>query len=123
MTRRFWLALTAGFATTLAACSPGYMKASDLESKHQGPKDCEARCAELGMRMGALVLVSDTRPGCVCQPKLPAGETPKPASSEAPSQGTSAATTGYVVAMAAAVAARATQTTQERQRQQSYIPQ
>ncbi len=66
-----------GFTMTLAACSPGYMKASDLAAKHQGPSDCEARCVELGMRMGALVLVSDSMPGCVCQPKPPAVETPK----------------------------------------------
>ena len=66
--RRFLTVIMGVFATALAACSPGYMKASELESKHQGPADCEARCVELGMRMGALVLVSDTLPGCVCQP-------------------------------------------------------
>jgi type IV secretory pathway VirB10-like protein len=66
--RRFSAVIMGVFATALAACSPGYMKASELESKHQGPADCEARCVELGMRMGALVLVSDTLPGCVCQP-------------------------------------------------------
>ncbi|HET7545457.1 MAG TPA: hypothetical protein VFK05_36570 [Polyangiaceae bacterium] len=85
----FGAALLGVFATNLAACSPGYMKASELESKHQGPADCEARCAELGMRMGALVLVSDTLPGCVCQPKpAPAVPTvnpgPAPASTPSP---------------------------------------
>src|SRR6478735_4677087 len=76
--QRFFLAITGVFATALVACSPGYMKASELESKHQGPSDCEARCVELGMRMGALVLVSDTLPGCVCQP-VPAAPGAAPA--------------------------------------------
>jgi hypothetical protein len=130
-TPRVFLAvvLLGAFATGLAACSPGYMKASELESKHQGPSDCEARCVELGMRMGALVLVSDTLPGCVCQPKPPPVEAPKPGQAPPPTptpdvspQGASAATTGYVVAMAAAAAARASQTQQQRQQQQNYIP-
>lgn len=118
------------YATGLAACSPGYMKRSELESKHQGPSDCEARCVELGMRMGALVLVSDTLPGCVCQPKPPTVEAPKPGQpppppsppSEASPQGASAAATSYVVAMAAAASARATQTQQQKKEQQSYLP-
>src|SRR6187551_1019809 len=117
MKRCFWPAFVGVFATGLAACSPGYMKASELESKHQGPSDCEARCVELGMRMGALVLVSDTLPGCVCQPKPPPVEAPKPGQAPTPTpapdvspQGASAATTSYVVAMAAAAAARANQT-------------
>jgi hypothetical protein len=84
MTNQRFLAAIAGvFATGLAACSPGYMKASELESKHQGPADCEARCVELGMRMGALVLVSDTLPGCVCQPQ-PAAPPAPPAAVGAP---------------------------------------
>jgi len=127
MNRRYWLATVGVFATSLVACSPGYMKASELESKHQGPADCEARCVELGMRMGALVLVSDTLPGCVCQPKPKPPEAPKANGDEAPTsnaaeQGASAATTSYVVAMAAAVAARTTQTQQQKQEQQSYLP-
>src|SRR6187431_1447610 len=112
MNWRNWTTTLGVFATALAACSPGYMKASELESKHQGPADCEARCVELGMRMGALVLVSDTLPGCVCQPKPKPAEAPKPSGTEAPTsdaaeQGASAATTSYVVA--AAVAWRASQ--------------
>lgn len=121
------------FATALVGCAPGYMKASDLASKHQGPADCEARCVELGMHMGALVLVSDTMPGCVCQPnppKPPPGEAPKPATpseppkSEAAPQGASAATVGLVVAaIAAASTARAAQAQQQQeQKQQSYSP-
>jgi len=127
MKRCFWPAFVGVFATTLGACSPGYMKASELEAKHQGPSDCEARCVELGMRMGALVLVSDTLPGCVCLPKPAVPPAPKPSTEEAPTseaaeQGASAATTSYVVAMAAAASARATQTQQQKQQQQSYLP-
>ena len=126
------LAVIAGvFATGLAACSPGYMNRSELESKHQGPADCEARCVELGMRMGALVLVSDTLPGCVCQPKAPAVESPKPDQAapppssppEASPQGASAAATSYVVAMMAAGASTRTVQAQQKQKaQQSYLP-
>ena len=128
MNRRFWAAIVGVFATGLTGCAPGYMKASDLASKHQGPADCEARCVELGMRMGALVLVSDSMPGCVCQPKPAASEAPKPAPSQPPQsdaapQGASAATVSYVVAVAAAAAARAAQAQhQQQQKQQSYIP-
>ncbi|HYQ41982.1 MAG TPA: hypothetical protein VER11_08440 [Polyangiaceae bacterium] len=145
MKRRFFAGVLGVFATALAACSPGYMKRSELESKHQGPADCEARCVELGMRMGALVLVSDTLPGCVCQPlpapppPPPSADAPKPSLSPAapappapPSaaptpevapQGASAIATGSVVAtMAAAAAARANQTDQHRRAQQGYIP-
>lgn len=132
MNRLFGAAILGVYATALAACSPGYMKRSELESKHQGPADCEARCVELGMRMGALVLVSDTLPGCVCQPKPPAVEAPKPGQPAAPPpsappsdaspQGASAATTSYVVAMAAAASARARQTEQQKKAQQSYLP-
>lgn|SRR6185369_11088912 len=153
MTKRRSFAVIMGvFATALAACSPGYMKASELESKHQGPADCEARCVELGMRMGALVLVSDTLPGCVCQPTaaappvpappaaVPAPTAPAPVPTPAPpgappvnpaptpisdasQQGASAATASYVVAtMAAAAAARANQTEQQRRLQQSWVP-
>ncbi len=127
MNGRFFSAGVGVFAMALAGCSPGYMKASDLESKHQGPKDCEARCVELGMRMGALVLVADAMPGCVCQPQPAAGEAPKPSPGEAPKsdaapQAASATSVSPVLAMAAAVAARAAQTEQQKQQQQSYIP-
>jgi len=49
-------------------CRPGYLRASDLESSGQGPAACAKSCEDLGMRMGALVLVSNSLPGCVCQP-------------------------------------------------------
>jgi hypothetical protein len=136
MNRRFWAVAIAGlFSTTLEGCSAGYMKASELESKHQGPSDCEARCVELGMRMGAFVLVSDTLPGCVCQPKPAPSEAPKPPTSEAPTttpmpeapkpeapRPDASAATDQVVIVAAAVAARALQTEQQKQQQQSSLP-
>jgi hypothetical protein len=49
-------------------CRPGYLKASDLESSGQGPSACAKSCEDIGMRMAALVLVSNSVPGCVCQP-------------------------------------------------------
>ncbi|HKY38914.1 MAG TPA: hypothetical protein VJN18_23405, partial [Polyangiaceae bacterium] len=52
---------------TLSACAPGYMKASDLERRGQGPTACAQACEDLKMKMVAMVLVSDTLPGCVCQ--------------------------------------------------------
>jgi len=131
MNLRLLAAIAGVFATGLAACSPGYMNRSELESKHQGPADCEARCVELGMRMGALVLVSDTLPGCVCQPKAPAIEAPKPDQAapppssppEASPQGANAAATSYVVAMMAAGASTRTVQAQQKQKaQQSYLP-
>ena len=126
MNRCFWAVILSVIATGLAACSPGYMKASELESKRQGPSDCEARCVELGMRMGAFVLVSDTLPGCVCQPKPAASEPPKPSPSEAPkaepaAQGAASGTSDAAI-MAAAAAARVSQTEQLKREQQSYIP-
>ena len=56
-------------AAAAGGCAPGYVKAADLESAKQGPQHCAARCHELGMEMGALVLVSNMMPGCVCQPR------------------------------------------------------
>ena len=126
MNRLFFAALVGAFATGLAACSPGYMNASELQSKHQGPSDCEARCVELGMRMGALVLVSDALPGCVCQPKpattiqtppLPPSEAPKP---DPALPAASVSSGSDVVIMTAAVAARVVQTQQQKQKQKSY---
>jgi hypothetical protein len=115
----------------LAGCRPGYIKASDLESKGQGPSACAKSCEELGMRMAALVLVGDTLPGCVCQPvtvqsptpKVDAPAVPPAVPSAAPSttpppppaaEGAAAATIGYVV-IAAAIAAQQSQDAQKRQ--------
>ena len=95
------LAFACAFAFAAMGCTPGYIKAADLDRHEQGPTHCAARCSELGMEMGALVLVSNTLPGCVCQPK----GTHSPAA-EAPQKGASGATTGMTVILAAAAAAR-----------------
>jgi len=94
------------------------MKAADLERKEQGPSHCAARCEELGMRMGALVLVGDDLPGCVCQPLIVQGSPQAaPPAAGASQEGASAATTGYVVLAAAAAAQRQQQQRQQQQYQ------
>lgn len=110
-----WSLLGGAFGASLLACTPGYMKAADLERKEQGPSHCAARCEELGMRMGALVLVGDDLPGCVCQPLIVQGspQATRPVVGPSP-EGASAATTGYVVLAAAAAAQR------QQQQQQQY---
>ena len=150
--RKAWrFSLLALLACT--GCQPGYMKASELESRGQGPSACAKSCADIGMRMGALVLVSNDLPGCVCQPvtvqgapppppasapaTAPAAPTPAPApaptnepatppattppatssAGEGSSQGAAAATTSYVVLVAAAVA-RQSQIERKQQKQQ-----
>jgi hypothetical protein len=108
-------ARTLGFGLALVGlsalgCRPGYMKAEDLHRKEQGPSHCASRCHELGMEMGALVLVGDQLPGCVC--------VPRGARAQAAQTGASAATTGYGVVLAAAAAARQQQQHQHQQQQQ-----
>lgn len=134
-----WLGAMASLSVTLGACAPGYMKASELESRDQGPTACSKSCQDIGMRMVAMVLVGDTLPGCVCQvlekqqpdPKLEAAPTTEPPAAAPPAsdppsapssgdgvkEGASASTAGYVV-IAAAAAARQQQAAQEQQRQQ-----
>jgi hypothetical protein len=118
------MAMTVG--VTLSGCKPGYMKASELEHRDQGPAACSKSCQDLGMRMVAMVLVSDMLPGCVCQvlevqaplSAPPAGATPGsvPPANGAPAgaahEGAAASVTGYVV-IAAAAAARQQQAQQE----------
>jgi hypothetical protein len=125
------LALT---CLALNSCAPGYVKASELEQRDQGPSACAKSCSDLGMRMVAMVLVGDTLPGCVCQVLPIQGASPAaapaPANASAPAdaptsavgsegstEGAAASTAGYVV-IAAAAAAREQQQQQERQRQQ-----
>lgn len=77
----------------LAGCAPGYMNAADLDRRGQGPSACSKSCEDIGMRMVAMVLVSDQLPGCVCQiveePTTPApaqapASVPAPAPAQAP---------------------------------------
>jgi hypothetical protein len=92
-------------AIGVLGCTPGYMKVEDLNKKEQGPQHCAARCKELGMEMGALVLVSNQLPGCVCLPE---------AGKAAPTrEGAAAMTTGFGVILAAAAAARHQQQMQQ----------
>lgn len=125
MKSRVWVwAMVGAILLSAAGCTPGYIKASKLESRGQGPAACAQSCEDLHMRMAALVLVGDQLPGCVCQP-LPVQGAPlktsdvRPAeSSGSAEEGASASTTGYVV-LAAAAAAREQQRQRELQRQQS----
>lgn len=104
--RRFALLLTSAVAPCFLACSPGYIGAGALNSREQGPTHCASRCHDLGMEMGALVLVADQLPGCVCMPKTAPRNGPGgPPPAEGASQSGSAAATGYVV-MASAEAAK-----------------
>jgi hypothetical protein len=110
------------FVLGLAACTPGYMKVKDLDRREQGPTACASRCQELGMRMGALVLVSNEVPGCVCEP-LPPPSVPNAPSDPAKAVsgvGASAAMTGEVVIAAAAAAQQQQQQRQQQQQQQNY---
>ena len=99
-------------ACLVVGCAPGYMKASELEDKEQGPGHCATRCHELGMDMGALVLVSNQLPGCVCVPRATAGRTAR--------LGAGASTTGYAVVLAAAAAAQQQQQRQREEQQQRH---
>lgn len=117
-----WIAL----ACALAGCTPGYVTADRLNRNDQGPYACDSRCHELGMRMGALVLVSDSLPACVCQPlpmamPQPAPPLPLPPPGQAPAaanEAGSGAVGGYVVVAAAAAAARQQQ--EQRRRRAQY---
>ena len=110
---KYWrVRLVFGLSVVLSAsgCAPGYMKADELDRKEQGPAHCAARCHDLGMQMGALVLVGNQLPGCVCQPR----GVPGPVSRDA----ASATTAGYTVMLAAAAAAYRQQQQQQQQQQQ-----
>lgn len=116
---RVFMVAVAGLAASLAACTPGYMKAGDLDRLNQGPNDCARSCYEIGMHMTALVLVSNQLPGCVCQPNLAplvpnsaplVPNTAPPAVSE---NAAAAAVSGEVVVAAAAAAAHQRQAQQQ----------
>ena len=122
---RIWFLMVGIFASGLGACQPGYIRASELERKEQGPSHCAARCKELHMRMGALVLVGDQLPGCVCQPierkanpAAPPSNSPPPTPSDGADEGAAAATTSYAVVLAAAAAAQQIRQQQQAQQQQ-----
>jgi hypothetical protein len=124
------------FAAGLGGCTPGYIKATDLEHRDQGPTACAKTCDDLQMRMVAMVLVGDALPGCVCQvldappPMLvPVPVAPSaPAPSSAVPMGTNpvhaeaaAASAGSYVVIAAAAAAQQQQRQQQQLQQQQRV--
>lgn len=94
--QRRWM-LGVLFAVQLAGCG-GYLSSAELERQNRGPTACDEQCHRLGMRMGALVLVGDTVPACVCEPMRSAVQIASGASG--------GSTGGYVVVAAAAAAAQ-----------------
>ena len=130
MKRRFWVAAVV-LVSVLGAVGcdhSGYVHAEDLENDGRGPTGCAKSCNDLGMRMAAMVLVSNQLPGCVCQPVVVYGAPrssagpvvappPSPgAANDLDNSGAAAAVAGEVVIAAAAAAARQ----QQMQQQQSY---
>lgn len=112
-----WVAVVVGFC----GCTPGYIKASQLEARGQGPAECAKSCEGLNMRMAALVLVGNELPGCVCQPlQVQAApiKTENPPAQSSVDEGAAASTTGYVVLAAAAAARDQQRRLQQQQMQQ-----
>ncbi|RYZ08145.1 MAG: hypothetical protein EOO73_08770 [Myxococcales bacterium] len=125
MSSRSWFGIGVVTALTALGCTPGYMKASELEARGQGPSACVKSCEDLNMRMAALVLVGDSLPGCVCQPVNVQGAPIKtsesaPAGASLSEEAAAASTTGYVVLAAAAAAREQQRQQQQLQQQQSY---
>lgn len=119
-----WFAVLGLLCSQLVTgCTPGYMKASQLEAQGQGPTACAKSCEDLGMRMTAMVLVGDSVPGCVCQPAslvAPAAPVPaRPASNTGATEGAAASSGGFVV-IAAAAAARQQQQQQQQQQHHTH---
>lgn len=54
--------LCACSTTTVPAFSPSY------RFRPESRPECEAHCSQLGMRLGAIVIMG-TATGCVCEPK------------------------------------------------------
>jgi hypothetical protein len=58
----------------MSGCDRGYLSGSELARRGRGPEQCAESCEELGMRMGAFVLMQRAVAGCVCEPN-PGGPT------------------------------------------------
>lgn len=91
----------------LSGCDRGYIRPEELERDDRGPRQCSATCQALGMRMGALVLIEDSTPACVCEPIRTTGS--------ASTQGSAGAAGGHVVIAAAQAAAASAAMQQQRQ--------
>lgn len=109
--QRIWTGCLLAACLALGCQKPGYMKGSELQRRGQGPQECASRCQELGMAMGAMVLVSNDLPGCVCVPYAPSSAPPA-------AEGASGAAVGQVVIAAAVAAQQQQQQQQQRQQQQ-----
>ncbi|MFK7991051.1 MAG: hypothetical protein AB8I08_33840 [Sandaracinaceae bacterium] len=97
----------------LTACGRGYISENDLERGEIGPSQCTARCADMGMRMGAFVMVNHGYAGCVCTPAPSSGgSSPGHAVAEG-----SAAQMGAVIAMTELAQQQQRQRQQQQQQQ------
>lgn len=56
-----------------SACNRGYVSPEAMESGEIGPRYCAHTRSELGLEMGAFVLVQHSYAGCVCTPARTAG--------------------------------------------------
>ncbi len=108
-TKRYFLWLFFS-ALGLVGCAPGYMKAQDLAEQKQGPADCRKSCEELGMNMGAFVLIGNQLPSCVCIPREKV--------TKAATEGGATSAAGFVVIAAAAAAQQQHHHQQQQQQQQ-----
>ncbi|HLL23141.1 MAG TPA: hypothetical protein VK427_13465 [Kofleriaceae bacterium] len=100
-----WLALT--------GCYQPIESATTLEVPRERANECVAVCHQLGMRMTAMVVITD-RAGCVCEPE-PAHV---PSSPGAPSAAAGTAPGGAVSAAAAAAAEAVDDARRRREQQQ-----
>lgn len=98
----------AGCATLQPAVAPG------VKPRPETAGECVGRCGELGMRLGAVVLIRNSA-GCVCEPAAGA-----PSSTSTPVTGGAAAVVGGVVALDDEAAAE--QRRQEQQRRSTVRP-
>ena len=91
----------------LLGCGPtGYITDDSLESGERGPAQCASRCDELGMTMGAFVMVNHGYAGCVCTPVPSSGAATLGAAGQ----------TGAVIAATEAIEARRRQQRRQQRR-------
>lgn len=92
-------------ALLAVGCNRGYLSADAMETGEIGPRHCQSNCEELGLEMGAFVLVQHGYAGCVCQPRRSSGS--------ADLSGGVAVNAGAVMAMAEAERRAAAQQQQQ----------
>ncbi len=73
MSRIQALVIVVGVVLGGTACNHGYLSPEAMESGQIGPRYCASACQELGLRMGAFVMVQHNYAGCVCEPMMTAG--------------------------------------------------